>query len=123
MNKRKGKRRKKGEITTIGAILESSKYVTKSADFLVKAADGTIDEAMTDEAVHALSTSLHSRRLISYGGVFREAHKKLKLDDAEDGDLLHVEVDSREGLPDLITLVCTWRGKGGYEVTQRDKDL
>ena len=100
------------DISSIGAVLEIAKYVTKSSDYLL-----TTDEDATDAAVYAISEALAGKRLVSLGGVFRKAHKELHLDSLDcDSDLLHVENHIKEGLDDFITYICTWRGKSGYVV-------
>jgi plasmid rolling circle replication initiator protein Rep len=112
-NKENGSRKK---ISNISAILESAKYTTKSNDYIVRGANGEIDEEKTDIAVYAISSSLARRRLISYGGVFKQAHRELHLDKIEGGDLLHTQIDETKGLDDFITFKCIWSGKNGYSV-------
>ena len=67
------------------AVAEIAKYSVKSSDYIKPD-----DNALTDEIVSTLALSLRSRRLSAYGGVFKTAFEKLKLDDAEDGDLVHL---------------------------------
>lgn len=71
------------------AILEISKYPVKDTDIL------PADKLTADgiETVYTLETSLARKRLISYGGLLKELHKELNLDDAEDGDLVHTGED------------------------------
>jgi len=100
------------------AILEAAKYAVKSNDFLVLKNENELDEEKTDEVVYAISSSLANRRLISYGGVFRKAHKALNLDSVNDGDLLHTDTHEKLGLVDFIDYVCIWKGRQGYEVEE-----
>lgn len=67
------------------AVAEIAKYSVKSSDYLIKD-----DEALTDDIVSRLSSALWHRRLCQFGGVFQEVAQDLKLDDAEDGDLVHL---------------------------------
>lgn len=67
------------------AVAEIAKYAVKSSDYLVPN-----DEALTDDIVSRLCSALHHRRLSQFGGIFDETAKALKLDDAEDGDLVHL---------------------------------
>lgn len=67
------------------AVAEIAKYAVKSSDYLIKD-----DEALTDDIVSRLSSSLWHRRLSQFGGVFQEVAQDLKFDDAEDGDLIHL---------------------------------
>lgn len=39
--------------------------------------EGKINEKLTDEVVDTLDTALHRKRLVSFGFVFKEVHKKL----------------------------------------------
>jgi hypothetical protein len=39
---------------------------------------------------------LYRKRLISYGGLLKEIHKELNLDDAEDGDLIHTDDEEKK---------------------------
>jgi hypothetical protein len=114
--KKNNKKNGNSNISVISAILELVKYLTKSNDYLIRDGDGNIDEDKTDEAVHNLSSSLANRRLISFGGVLRDKHKELHLDDIDDGDLLHTEVGEKAGLIDFVEYKCTWKGKSGYDV-------
>lgn len=101
-------------ISSSYAILNIAKYITKSADYLIRGEDKTINEDFTDEAVSVISAGIAKRRLISYGGIFRKVHKSLNLDTVDDGDLLFTDAETKESLADFITIDCTWRGKKGY---------
>lgn len=67
------------------AIAEVAKYAVKSSDFLRIA-----DLNKRDSVVDALAGALRSRRLTAFSGVFQEAFDALRLDDPEDGDLIHI---------------------------------
>lgn len=74
---------------TSKTIAEMSKYPTKTAD-LLKIED-------EDKAVNALITlhrAMFKRRLVTFGGLFRDIKAKLKLDDIEEGSLVHTESKS-----------------------------
>ncbi len=85
-------------------IAETAKYTVKSEDFLIKKENGKIDEALTDEVVATLDKALHRKRLVSFGFLFKEIHRQLKLDDAENGDLKKTdnEDELRDDLTDII---------------------
>lgn len=76
----------KKAIKEQNAILEVSKYPVKDTD-VIQGNEITEDNV---ETVSVLSNALAYKRLIGYGGLLREVHKELNLDDAEDGDLVHV---------------------------------
>lgn len=67
------------------AVAEISKYTVKLTDLIQD------DPELTDKIVSELATSLNQHRLTALGGVFAKTAKALKLDDMEDGDLLHVD--------------------------------
>ena len=67
------------------AVAEVSKYATKSADYIL-----VDDWDLTIETVRLLDGALNNRRLVAYGGTLRDAHRALKLDDEDNGDLVDV---------------------------------
>ena len=71
------------------AVAEVAKYAVKSSDYLF------VNDRLTDFCVYTFSESLKNRRLCAMGGCFLEAHKKLQLDDSEDGDLIHIDGEIR----------------------------
>lgn len=81
---------KKKDKAITSAVKETAKYSVKSNDYL------TGDQADNLKAVYDLETGLYSKRLISYGGALREALRRLKLDDAENGDLIRTGEDDEE---------------------------
>lgn len=67
--------------------------------------------------------ALHRKRLTSFGFVFKEIHKKLNLDNAEDGDLTNTDNEElREDLTDVI-LKYQWNiGIKNYVLVEVSKD-
>lgn len=79
------------------AVAETSKYAVKDKDYLAG------DNLQVSHNVEVLLQGLTQRKLCSWTGCFLEEMKKLKFDDAESGDLLHVDPDEiREDLSYLI---------------------
>ncbi|PTH57549.1 replication protein, partial [Staphylococcus arlettae] len=64
-------------------IKETSKYSVKSSDFL------TDDDEKNQEIVNDLEKGLYRKRMLSYGGLLKQKHKILNLDDVEDGNLIN----------------------------------
>ena len=64
------------------AVLEVTKYCTKSSDLLA----GDCPDEMREMALRDLYYGTYGRRYISLGGVIREQHKALGLTDIEDDD-------------------------------------
>lgn len=70
------------------AVAEVAKYTCKSNQYLFP---DNLD--LTDFCVYNLSKALHGVRLYGFGGIFREIHKKLLLEDVEsdNADLIGTE--------------------------------
>ena len=86
------------------SVAEACKYTTKSDEII------TDDWDMTVNTVEVLDKALNNRRFIGLGGVLKEIHKKLNLDDMEDGDLLHIDEDSESKDPEQEELIFYWNG-------------
>lgn len=69
----------------LSAVAEIAKYSVKSEEFLCK------DRDLSVQIVALLDTVLHKRRFVAMGGVFKETHRILNLDDPETGDLTDAE--------------------------------
>lgn len=68
------------------AVAEVTKYATKASDYLMpENYDKMVD------VLGALLLSCHKRRFAGWGGVLRDAHRALALDDVEDGDLINTD--------------------------------
>lgn len=67
-----------------GAILETAKYPMKPFELSIENA----------QVVDDLYNGLYRKRQLGYGGIFKEIKKKLALDDAENGDLVHTTDDN-----------------------------
>ena len=91
-------RRVKGN--TAKAVAETAKYAVKSSDYIIPN-----DWDLTVATVKLLDKVLHNRRFIAFGGIFKDYHKKLNLDDAEDGDLIHVDPDEKPPEPEAENVV------------------
>lgn len=72
----------------IGAVCEVTKYTVKNGDYILPK-----DWKMTLDSVEVLDKALAKRRLVAFGGVMKEWHKKLNLDDEIDGDLIEDSED------------------------------
>lgn len=67
----------------IQAVCEVAKYTVKASDYVMP-----WDWDMSCKSVSILDGALADRRLVAYGGVMKDWHKKLNLDDEIDGDLI-----------------------------------
>ena len=102
------------------AVAEISKYTVKPSDYLgegfsIKDKKDPIEAnyGRIDEIVNTLIGGLKGRRLIAYGGRFKELHRQLNLDDALDGDL--VVVDGDDIRPDLAYVLVKYGWQAGYK--------
>lgn len=68
------------------AVAEVAKYAVKDSDYIKPG-----NEVLTDDIVSVLADAFHGRRFTAFGGCFKEAYQRLKLDDTEDGDLVHLQ--------------------------------
>jgi plasmid rolling circle replication initiator protein Rep len=92
----------------LSAVAEVSKYATKSADYIYPD-----DWDLTVSAVRILDAALNSRRLIAYGGNCLKAQRALKLDDADNGDLVNIgdELENK----DLPYEIVSYAWNTGYK--------
>ncbi len=81
---------KKGK-TIETAVAEIAKYTVKESDLIIKDDDGVFDLDQTDDNIRILDNALAFRRLTAFGGQLKEIHNLLKLDDAENGDLINTD--------------------------------
>lgn len=88
---------------------EACKYAVKPSDIL-----NMDDWEMTVDTLRTLDKALDSRRFVGLGGILKEIHKKLHLDDIEDGDLVHVESDAQSDAT-FEEIVYFWNGYSQYE--------
>lgn len=95
------------------AVAEAAKYAVKDSDFLVGSGSDR------ERYVAALLSGLGGRRLADMTGCFRKAKKQLGLDDAEDGDLVHVEGETLRD--DLAYLVVRYQWRNGCYIVSDDE--
>ncbi|MDD9150919.1 protein rep [Sporolactobacillus sp. CQH2019] len=96
--------RVKDSIAEQKAVLEVSKYPVKDTDVLH---DDVVSEDNLD-SVYYFDSALAAKRLIGYGGLLKEIHRRLNLDDAENGDLIHVNEDKDEVANGAFEVMAYW---------------
>lgn len=110
----------KNSILEQNAVFEVSKYPIKDTD-VIRGKKVTLENVQT---VKDLDKALAYKRLISYGGLLKEIHKELNLDDAEDGDLIHIEEDSDEVANGAVDVMAYWHvGLNNYVILKKDEIL
>lgn len=91
------------------SIAEACKYAVKPSDII-----SFDDWDLTVDTLRTLDKALENRRFIGLGGIIKEIHKKLHLDDMEDGDLVHaVDTVAEEPTAEIVTYF--WNGYSQYE--------
>lgn len=91
------------------AVAETAKYSVKDSDLL------NADNELQDRAISYLDKALVNRRLVSFRGEFAKIQKKLKLDDAIDGDLINCDGSDDELRQDLDFVIERYRWHVGYK--------
>lgn len=91
-------------ISEQNAIFEVSKNPVEDTD--VVRGDNVIPENV--RIVKDLDTALAYKRLISYGGLLKEIHKELNLDDVEDGSIIHFDNDNDEFANGAVDVMAYW---------------
>lgn len=100
------KRNQEKEVTAIqAAVQETAKYSVKDSDYLT----GNLENDL--EVVKDLEEGLYRKRMISYGGLLKEVHKQLNLDDVEDGDLIRVDDEDSDVEEKAYSIVAQWNWK------------
>ena len=105
-----------GFKTLEGAVSETAKYAVKDSDFIIM--NDKYNDLM-DSIVKDLLFGLKGRRLVQFGGIFKEVAQKLKLDDAENGDLVHIDEDKVNGAVAFMVVKYGWRS-GVYTIISKD---
>ena len=101
-------------------IKEVSKYSVKGNDVILKNKDGELLKKLTDNNVFNLHFALKGRRLIGMGGIFKELHKKLNLEDINKDDINLIKLDDKEeNILNYIIVKCKWNvGLSNYIILE-----
>ena len=92
----------KEEKGVLGAVYETAKYPVKSIDYL------TNDRVKNLQRVDDLEKGLKRKRLISFGGIFKEIRKELQLEDVENGNLIDTDSTEEEKLNTGQIIIARW---------------
>src|SRR5699024_5947187 len=93
------------------AIDETAKYPVKDTEFM------TDDEERNLQRLADMEEGLYRKRLIYYGGLLKEIHKELNIDDVEDGDLIHTD-DEEKADEDGFSIIAMGNWERKYYVTK-----
>lgn len=96
--------KRKGTDSLQASAEETAKYEVKSADYM------TADDECNLVVIKNLEYALAGTRQISYGGLLKQIKQDLKLEDVENGDLVHVgdEDYTKEQMEAAEEVVAKW---------------
>lgn len=117
-------RKVKSKNYKYSGVSEISKYTVKSKDIILKDKDGQVDIELTDNNVYTLHFALYGKRLIGMGGLFKELHKKLNLEDmnSDNVNLINTEITNDDSdLLNYIILKYQWNvGLSNYKLVKNE---
>ena len=99
--------------STSKAVAEVAKYPVKMDEIA-----NYQDEKKAIQALIVFTKILKGRRLITFGGVFAEARKLLKLDDIETGDLVNLDDDQKEKFEEIKKVLFMYNVKVGCYIAK-----
>lgn len=106
--------REKRKASIIDSTCEVVKYAVKDSSYIL-----SWNWELTNEIVSTLDIALRNRRLIAWGGVLREIHRRLNLDDEINGDLTNID-NEQINFDDVTTVTdvsAFWHvGLGDYVI-------
>lgn len=99
------------QISIASAVAETAKYAVKDSDYIL----GNKRRGETDQLVELFGEVLHNRRLVQYGGIFKQIAKELKFkDDVNDEDLTHINEKIN---PNIAQMIVTYGwSSGAYQI-------
>ena len=98
--------------STSKAVAEVAKYPVKIDDLV-----NYDNEEKSIQALTVFTKILKGRRLITFGGVFADIKKQLKLDDIEAGDLVNLE-DEKENFQEVKKVLFMYNVKVGCYIAK-----
>lgn len=99
---------------TAAAVAEVAKYSTKPADYLTP-----WDVDLMQEAVATLDSALARRRLVAWGGLLKTLHQQLGLDDIDEGDLVHTDIEQEAA--ENVDRLIGYQWMAGYRQYYRER--
>lgn len=98
------------EISKYSGVAEISKYTVKSKDIIITRNNGDVNEELTDNNIYILHFVLKGKRLVTFGGIMKELHKKLNLEDmnSDNVDLIRTDVEDDNNILNYIILKYKW---------------
>lgn len=100
---------KDDSISEVNAILETSKYIVKDAELI------SPDERDDVYVFYNLVNSTFQKRFLSYSGIVADFRKKLKHEDIENADLVHI--DENDEVANAIAIIYVSWATNKYVVS------
>lgn len=97
------------------AISEVAKYTVKEKDIIIKRNNGKVNEELTDINVETLYFALYKKRLVGFGGIMKELHKKLNLEDLNDDKIDLVNTDNEENYEIVNNIILKYKWNVGFK--------
>ena len=93
---------------TAKAVAEVAKYPVKTAPIL------SLNDDEAVEVLKTLTLSLHKKRFVAYGGIFKTIKQELKLQDVEtDKDLVNTDIEQQERFNAVTAVLFKYNFKFG----------
>lgn len=108
----------KGNLCLVPTHTPAKNIKNRSIQQLKRAGDTVFFPELAEKVVETLDNALHNRRLVAFGGIMKDLHKQLNLDDTLDGDLIHTG-DDDEIRSDLAYIIVKYRWNIGFMNYQR----
>jgi plasmid rolling circle replication initiator protein Rep len=130
--------KEQGTVKLGSVVAEVAKYTVKDEDYLIQWVDvgggkkvhisKLKDKEKVEElyekmmsVVSVLDPALHRRRLVAFGGLLKQLHKELNLDDPTEGDLIKIGDEEKNRGPYEIHVYAWAHGVGNYRLVKIDK--
>lgn len=96
---------------TAKAVAEVAKYPVKTAPIL------SLNDDEAVEVLKTLTLSLHKKRFVAYGGIFKTIKQELKLADVEtDKDLVNTDIEQQERFNAVTAVLFKYNFKFGLYI-------
>ena len=105
---------KPGKKGIVSAVCEVAKYTVKDRDYITGSKSNDMD------TVRILDSALHGKRLVAYGGLLKEVHKMLNLEDEMNGNLVNIDGEAVSDGTEMDTIIAFWNvGYGKYYIKEK----
>lgn len=102
-------------MVNVKAVSSNSKAISEVAKYPIKPTDllKVKDKEIAAKALAVLTRTMHDRRLVTFGGIFKTMKAELNLDDIENGDLIKADENQRSLGNAVYSILFKYRVKAG----------